>query len=1181
MKKNLPLPSWRALLVLLTGLVGGFAPPVAAQTLALARTGQAWQALRPAAPAATVELRTLLTDLERAYGVRFNYRSGTIRAVRVAAVPVPEFNGQLVPRLNALLNAVNLQCKALDGQTFVIRARPAAPAAESRPTPVVPTTPEGATGEVARPADLTVAGRVSDEAGTGLPGVNISVKGTTRGTTTDAQGQYRLSVPDGSAVLVFSSVGYARQEVPVGSQTTLNVTLKADIQALGEVVVVGYGTQNRRDLTASVASLNTKTIKDQPVTNIVEGMAGRLPGVLVQQTTGAPGTSPSLKVRGLGSISAGNGPLIVIDGQPLNSGSLNNPGGLNLLNPSDIESIDVLKDASATAIYGSRGANGVVMVTTKRGKAGQSRINFDYYTGIQEVSKKMDLLNSAQFAEFGRDAANTAYLERVPGAQASDPNSARPAGQRYRYPQGVEFPSVNFNDPASLAYYNYQDLIFRQAPISSYQLSGSGGSERVQYALSGNYLRQDGIIKRSDLNRYTFRSNVDAQLTNRVKVGMSFSPSYSIENRVNSDGHWAGNGVINAALAIPPFVPVYAADGVTYTSQAAFAAPYDWPGITNPVANITELDNKVSTLRLLGSAYAEWNVWKTLTYRATLGADLTYLRQNQYQTSAIPLNQLLPPNVSTGSSYTSQNINWVTSHTLNYTYELGADHRFGALIGLEAQKNNFEENRVNANAFPNDVVRTVNAGTIVGGTSFQDQWSLASYFGRVNYAFKDRYLFNASLRRDGSSRFGANKRYGIFPSASVGWRVTEEPFLKNINAISELKLKASYGLSGNNAFLNSNGTPNNYPATGTLSKDNYVFGNALSNGLATSTIGNDNLTWEKSRQTDVGLELGLWQNRVFLTVDYYSRITTDLLLAVQVPTLTGFSSATRNIGKVENRGMEFALSTRNLRGAFTWNTDFNLSFNRNKVLALGPTGDPIRSGSGVGETNITVIGQPLGSFFGYRQLGVFRDQADLDSYPHFADSRPGDVKYADVNGDGKIDANDRTSIGNNQPDFIYGMTNTFAFKGFDLSVVIQGVQGGQILNLSRRFFENLEGSQNNLTTVLDRWRSPQQPGNGVTPRANARTTGNNNAISSRWVESASYFRVRNVTLGYNVPARLLQRVKVQGLRLYAGVQNLLTVSKYLGYNPEVSGYENPLTGGVDYGSYPLARTYTVGLNLGF
>jgi TonB-linked SusC/RagA family outer membrane protein len=1178
---------------LLAGLLG-LSQPGAAQLLAKA------QSPRPTQPPARTSQRSLsevLRALKDHYRVDILFFDRTVEGYTVPADAV-NLDARLERNLDAVLRPFGLVYKKAKTGGYVIsrseperrdgpggsrfpETRPALPSPVREPVGTSLTVPD--VPPTAQKVDLSVRGRVTDAAsGEGLPGVSVLLKGTQRGTTSDGEGNYALTVPDEAAVLVFSYVGYQTQEVTVGNQTQLNVGLSASDRALNEVVVVGYGTQTRRDLTGSVASLNTRTIQDQPVTNVVEGMAGRLPGVLIQQTTGAPGSSPSLKVRGLGSISAGNGPLIVIDGQPLNSGGLENAGGLNLINPNDIETIDVLKDASATAIFGSRGANGVVMVTTKRGKAGQSRINFDAYTGIQEVSKQMDLLNSQQFAEFSKEAFNNAYVERVAGAQASDPNSVRPAGQRYRYPRG-EFPGINFDDPASLAYYNYQDLIFRRAPISSYQLSASGGSERVQYLLSGNYLTQEGIIHRSNLKRYTFRSNIDAQVSPRLKVGLSFSPSYSFENRVRANGHWADNAVINAALSTVPFVPIYQADGITYASQANYAAPYDWPGITNPVANITERDNQAGTLRLLGNAYVELAFLKAknLTYRGTLGGDLNYFRQNEFQTSALPLNQLPPPNLNSGNAYTAQTINWVTSHTLNFTHTVGTDHRFGALVGLEAQQNDFQESRVNANQFPNDVVRTVNAGVIVGGTSFRDQWALTSYFGRVNYSFRDRYLFNASIRRDGSSRFGSNRRYGVFPSASVAWRLTEEPFMKSISLISDLKLRASYGLSGNNAFQNNNGTPNNYPATGTLGRENYVFGNVLSNGLATSTIGNDNLTWEKSRQTDIGLELGLFQDRIFLNVDYYNRITTDLLLSVQVPTLTGFSSATRNIGKVENKGMEFALTTRNLTGTFTWSTDFNLSFNRNQVLALGPTGDAIRSGTGVGETNITVIGEPLGSFFGYQQIGVFRDQADLDASPRFADARPGDVKYADINNDKRIDANDRTIIGNNQPDFIYGMTNRFTFKGFDLSVVIQGVQGGQILNLSRRFFENLEGNANSLTTVLGRWRSPQEPGDGVTPRANTRTTGNNNAVSSRWIESASYFRVRNVTLGYNVPTAFTQRIKIQNLRLYAGVQNALTISKYLGYNPEVSGYESALTGGVDYGSYPLARTYTIGLNLGF
>ena len=622
-----------------------------------------------------------------------------------------------------------------------------------------------------------------------------------------------------------------------------------------------------------------------------------------------------------------------------------------------------------------------------------------------------------------------------------------------------------------------------------------------------------------------------------------------------------------------PFVPIYQADGVTYNGQAAYASTYNWTGVPNPVANIYEIDNNMGNLRLLGNAYAELEVLKNLKYRGTLGADLLYQRQNYYQSSALPIFNQLPPTPNNAFALSSQNINWVSSHTVSYALALEEDHQLEVLLGTEAQKNDWQQNFVSANRFANDIVRTVNAGTISTGNSLREQWSLSSYLGRFNYSFRDRYLLNASVRRDGSSRFGRNNRWGTFPSASIGWRVSKEPFMENVSLVSDFKLRASYGLSGNNAF-------GNYTQTSRLGAENYALGNNLVNGLAITSIGNDNLTWEKSRQTNLGLEVGLWQDRLFLTVDVYSRTTTDLLLQVQVPTLTGFSSAIRNIGKVENKGVEFSLSTRNLAGRFTWSSDLNLSFNRNKVLALGAAGDPIRSGTGVDESNITVLGQPLGNIYGYQQIGIFRNQAELDAYPHFATTRPGDVKYQDTNNDQSINADDRTILGNNQPDFIYGLTNTLAFEGIDLSVVIQGVQGGQILNLSRRFYDNLEGNANQLTTVLNRWRSPDQPGNGITPRANSRSTGSNNAVSSRWVESATYFRVRNITLGYNVPASALKRLKGRSLRLYAGVQNAFTSSKYLGYNPEVSGYESALTGGVDYGSYPVARTYTIGINLG-
>ncbi|HET9278308.1 MAG TPA: SusC/RagA family TonB-linked outer membrane protein, partial [Flavitalea sp.] len=809
--------------------------------------------------------------------------------------------------------------------------------------------------------------------------------------------------------------------------------------------------------------------------------------VVIQQNNGAPGSTPAIKVRGLGSISAGNSPLIVVDG------NIVSPQIFSLLNSNEILSMDVLKDASSTAIYGSRGSNGVIIVTTRRGKTGRTNINLDVYGGFQEVTKTIDLLNSEQMAELSKEAANNAYLDNVPGGSISDPNSMR-AVLRYRYPRGEVFPWLNFDDPqkiAELPDYDLQDLIFQRAAISNYQLSISGGGEKAQFYVGGGYLRQEGVIKESKLDRYTLRLGVDVNISSNLKVGLSLNPSYKVQQEVNANGHWADNGIINAALSAVPMAPLYAADG-SYSSEAAIAAPYNWPGITNPVANITEFNSELITSNVLGSTYLEWKIIDNLSYRFSGNVNLGSNRRNAYRTSAIVLNQLLPPNLPIAHAFSDQGLNWLFNHTLTYNRSFNDVHNVEALIGMERFKSNYQSSRADGSTFANDIVQTLNAaGLPTAVTSFETESATTSYFARLVYNYDNKYFVNASIRRDGASVFGPENRWGTFPAGSIGWRISQEPFMNGFAAVSEAKLRVSYGLAGNNAFNN------DYPYVASVGSDNYSFNNNLVTGLAPSSLGNAKLGWEKSNQLDVGIDIGLFKDRIYLIADYYVRNTKDLLLSVNVPTITGFSTAVKNIGEMENKGWEFALNTRNLTGAFTWNTSLNLSFNRNKVLALGPTGDAIKSGSGIGETNITVIGEPIGSFYGYKQIGVFKDAADLNSYPHTSTSRPGDVKYEDVNGDKVINADDRTVIGNNQPEFIYGMANMFAFKNFDLSIAIQGVEGAKILNLSRRFFENVEGSQNQLSHVLNRWRSPADPGNGVIPQANGTTTGMNNAVSSR------------------------------------------------------------------------------------
>ncbi len=1099
------------------------------------------------------ELRTVLNQIEKKAHVRFLYNYELTELTRKTDFSVT--NESLTGALDKLLEPSGLRYQLLQNNLIAIL-----PGKGDKPS-----------AGLRNPVPIT--GVVTDEKNQPLVGVSVNLKGSTQGTSTNSDGRFTLEVPGSGDVLQFTYVGFVSLEYPLEGRTSVSVTMIAASNTLNDVVVVGYGTQRRQNITGAIASVPLRELRDMPVSNVATALQGKIAGVVVQQNSGSPGSTPSIKVRGFGSISAGTNPLIVVDGNIVPASTF------SLLNADEIEKIDVLKDASSAAIYGSRGSNGVVLVTTKKGRAGKTQMGLNVYSGFQQVTKKLDVLNSQQYAEFAKEASNNAYLDNVPGASISDPNSVRPASYlRYRYPRGDLFPWFNFDDPArisALPDYKFQDLIFRTAPISNYQFSASGGTDNLLYSVSAGYLTQDGVLKKSALDRYTVRANIDVRPNQKFSFGVTLNPSYKVNQEVNSDGHWANNGIINAALSAIPMAPIYAADG-SYSSETALAAPYNLPGITNPVANITEYNSQYVQTNILSNAYAQYNFLPNLRYRVSGNANIYQNRRNAYTTSRMPLNQLLPPTAAVGSVFSEQGLNWLFNQTLTYNTTFKGSHNLEVLAGMETNKLQYQSSNAAGNTFANDIVQTLNAaGQPTSISSQRLENATVSYFARIGYNYETKYLLNFSVRRDGSSIFGPDKRYGTFPAISAGWRVTEESFMKGIAPVSELKLRASYGLSGNNAFNNY------YPYVGNVSTANYNFNNGLVTGLATSSLSNSKLSWERNQQLDLGIDIGLVRNRISLSIDYYDRITKDLLLSVNVPTLTGFSSAVKNIGKMDNKGMEFTLNTYNLTGAFTWNTSINTSFNRNRVLALGPTGDPILSGTGVGETNITMIGQPIGSYYGYKQLGIFQDAADLAKNPHDATSRPGDVKYADMNKDGKIDATDRTLIGNNQPSFIYSMTNSFSFRNFDLSVAIQGTQGGHILNLSRRFFDNLEGNANNLAIVVNRWRSASQPGDGKEPRANERTTGNNSAISSRWVEDGSYLRIQNISLGYRLPKAWINRLKLQQIRVYASAQNLYTRSKYLNYNPEVSNYENPLTGGVDYGSYPLARTITFGVNVGF
>ncbi|MBL7768004.1 MAG: TonB-dependent receptor [Flavipsychrobacter sp.] len=1017
---------------------------------------------------------------------------------------------------------------------------------------------------------VDIRGRVVDERGNPMPGATVRVKGTNNATVSNAEGEFSIpDLPDGT-VLVITYTGYLMQEVVLKKNQPIRIVLKEDDNSLKSVVVVGYGTQERKDITGAVASLPSKKIKDQPVTSMDAALAGQIAGVQVAQTTGTPGGGVTVRVRGAGSLTAGNEPLYVIDGFPVTSdyNQTNNP--LNSINPNDIESVQVLKDASATAIYGSRGSNGVIIITTKSGKSGTSRVNLDMFTGFQEVAKKIDMLDAQGFANYINETRNNAWVDR--GGSVTDNNTVR-NNVLYRLPPFLA-------DPAALGKgTDWQDEIFQKAPIRNVQLSFSGGNEKTKYYMSAGYLDQDGVVINGNFKRYSFKLNVESQVSDRIKVGANLTPSFTTSDVVEAEGHWSGGAMILSALLMAPHLPVYNPDG-SYTN--ALNLGYGFSSVENPVKSAKERVNKWNRMRLLGTGFAEVELLKDLKFKILVGADFASGRNRTFIPSIVGRDGAPPPSIPVGTSTTNQSINWLSEYTLAYKKSIDR-HQFDALLGYTAQKDNFESNFVSATNFPNDNVQTINAGIINGGSSDQQQWALLSYLARVNYSFDRKYLLTATIRRDGSSRFGANNKWGTFPSVSAGWRISDESFMQGINWMDELRLRASYGVTGNN-FIG------NYAHIALLSAQNYILGTGSGqevNGLYPSTFGNVNLGWEMNKQLDLGFELGVFNNRVVLTADYYDKRTSKLLLNVPVPSLTGFTTATQNIGKIRNHGVELSLATKNTVGAFKWNTDINVSFNRNKVLALGPEGAPIFGNYQLNSSHKTEIGQPMGNFYGYKVIGVFQDAADLEKSPRFADSQPGHLKFEDINGDGVLSTDDRTILGNPFPDMTFGINNNFSYKGFELNILLQGVQGFEVMNLGRRFYANYAGTGNGSADMLNAWRSPQDPGNGNVPRLNrdlARYTSSNASanITSLFVEDASFLRIRNVSLGYNLNEKLASLIRARSARLYVSAQNLHTFTSYKGYNPEVSVTgASTLTPGVDYGGYPVARTFTVGLNLGF
>jgi TonB-dependent starch-binding outer membrane protein SusC len=1016
--------------------------------------------------------------------------------------------------------------------------------------------------------ERNLEGTVVDEEGQPVPGATVLVKGTSRGTATDIDGTFTINASP-EEILTISYVGYISREVEVGNRTSITIDLQPDMEALSEVVVVGYGTQKRRDVTGSVASVQTENIRDLPVQGLDQAMAGQIAGVRAQQATGTPGGGINVQIRGTGSISAGGQPLYVIDGFPVSHSYSQQTNPLAAIDPNDIESIEVLKDASAAAIYGSRGANGVVLVTTRQGKTGKPTISIDMYSGVQEVQRRVELMDPIPFTEMLIAARNNSYIQ-AGGNSINDPNVDRLIPGAGDYFDNYLIPELYTNflaNPDQYPYTNWQDHIFRTAPIHNFNISASGGTENTKYYISGGYFRQDGVVIESGFERYSMRANVETKVSDRVNIGMNLNPSMAVHDLVNAEGNPWDNAIIMNALTIMPYIPVYNDDG-TYGDQLTFGR--GTAGQVNPVAVAREIDNEQQRLRLLGNVYADIKITDDLSFRSSVGTDLSMVRQSQFFSGVVRRN-FVP---SSGFAANFQRTNLLNENTLSYDKTYGEDHRLNAVAGFTSQYEYIENSRINANNYPNDLVKTVNAGIIVGGDHLREEWSLLSYLARVNYAYKDKILLTGTIRRDGSSRFGADNKWGYFPSGSIGYRVSEENFMNQLPAVSDLKVRASYGVTGNFEI-------GNYAHIGLLSQNNYAFGTGtgnMVNGLRPTTLSNAGLGWERTRQYDFGIDIGLWEDRFLFTVDHYHSNTTDLLLNVPIPRSTGYTNAFQNIGEVENRGWEFAILSRNVnRPDFTWTTDFNISWNRNKVLALGPGGDPIISGN-----HITQIGDVLGSHFGYLTDGIYQTMEEINATPHPPGTRPGDRIFIDVDGDGQITPQDRTIVGNNQPDFIYGLNNRINYKNFDFSFLIQGVQGAQVYSVLYERMADVRGQFNQLKISEGYWQSPENPGNGFTTRPFRDAFLWNERPGNWLIRDVSFLRINNITLGYSLPSPVLNSLSLTRARVYLGIQNAFTFTSYEGFNPEVStNGDNPLQPGVDRGGYPVPRTYLLGVNVSF
>lgn len=1011
-------------------------------------------------------------------------------------------------------------------------------------------------------AQRTINGKVTDSKGTGIENASVTVKGATIGTLTGVDGTYRLTVPENAKVLVFSSVGMAIVEVTIGDQTSINTTLMPLDNALNDVVVVGYGTQKRASVTGAISTVNSKTIKELPVVSVQQALQGRVPGLQVTNN-GSPGTEPIVRIRGISSITYASNPLYVLDGFPT--------GDLSTIDTRDIESVDVLKDASAAAIYGSRATNGVIMITTKKGKRdGKISISLDSYYGIQDVTKRLSLLNTQQFMQYA-----LAYRgSQVP--RLTSPTIDEPVYQGAKQTYG----QTNTD---------WQDAYFKQGAITQHNIGLSGGNNVSRFYASAGYMNQSGIAPHVGYERYNFRLNSDHIISKTFTFGENLYLSYGDQAYDNNEAQSRTN-LVNV-IKMMPHIPVY--DPTSNGGFRGVNSVLDGGDPTNPVEDaLLKNPGNRKTVKILGTAYLEVNLARWLKFRSTAGID--YANGLDYRFSPIFNDN----GTVAGSSATQATItnNRSLSTVQLYTQQLSFDKTFGshhvnAIAVYEYQGQTTRQENESGNQASN-TLRTLNNASNVSAQTLVGENYLISYLGRINYDFKGKYLLSAAIRRDGLSVWAPGKKWATFPSGSIGWRVDQEKFMMGQTKISELKLRAGYGLTGLNGTILGN-TP--WLVGVNANSAYYPFGNSLNSGPASSiqSLGNKDLEWEKTKQINIGLDLGLFRNAFTLSAEYFQRKTDNLILAVPLPNSLGYLNGTvnQNVASMKNSGFELQLGYNNRNGAFQWNVSGNISVITNKVLALAGGVPNIEAGSdvdlseGYNITN-TAPGHAIQSFYGWQVEGIFQSADEVSKHAtQTAATAPGDLKFKDINGDGKIDNSDRTFLGSFIPDFTYAFNLGANYKGFDASLFFQGVQGNKIFNATRVATEGMVRFFNAGTQVLDAW-TPTHTNTNI-PRAISADPNQNARPSTRFLEDGSFLRLKNVMIGYNLNEKSLQSIThgvVKSFRFYISAQNILTFTKYTGYDPEVGNRapgSSSLTNGIDYAVYPQPKAYQVGIQANF